>query len=275
MSSTTGDVDSAKAVQNSGSSTATPLEDDTPPPLLELQDVCVSYLGHEVIHNISLSINTGEVVAIVGPSGAGKSTLLRTINFLELPSSGRILFDGREMRTGKRSQLNAHRREVGMVFQSFNLFPHLTALRNVMIGPIYSRGVSRDEAETRAHQELAHVGLSSHAHFKPAQCSGGQQQRIAIARALAMDPRIMLFDEPTSALDPELGLEVLTTMRRLADEGMTMMVVTHEMHFTKNVADRVVFMADGVIVEEGPSADVISNPQHERTQRFLSAVKDR
>jgi polar amino acid transport system ATP-binding protein len=245
-------------------------------PLLELDAVSVSFKGHEVVHGVSLSVAAGEVVALIGPSGAGKSSLLRTINFLEPPSSGRILINGQEVtnRSGRR-ELDAHRREVGMVFQSFNLFPHLTALENVTLAQIHSRGIPRAQAQARALKELAHVGLASHAHLKPAKCSGGQQQRIAIARALAMDPMAILFDEPTSALDPELGVEVLATMRALADEGMTMIVVTHEMHFAEHVADRVVFMADGAIVEQGPPSQVIRAPQHERTRRFLAAFRDR
>lgn len=246
-------------------------------PLLELDRISVAYKGHQVVHEVSLSVRQGEVVALIGPSGAGKSSLLRSINFLEPPSSGRIVLDGKQIqddRRGRRS-LDALRRDVGMVFQSFNLFPHLTALQNVMLAQVHTLGVSKDDARARALKELAHVGLESHADVKPAKCSGGQQQRIAIARALAMDPRVMLFDEPTSALDPELGAEVLTTMRRLADEGMTMIIVTHEMHFAEDVADRIVFMADGRIVEQGPARELIRNPQHERTQRFLAAVRDR
>lgn len=246
-------------------------------PLLELDSISVAYKGHQVVHDVSLSVEQGEVVALIGPSGAGKSSLLRSINFLEPPSSGRILLDGKEIqrdRRGRRS-LDALRRDVGMVFQSFNLFPHLTAMENVMLAQVHTLGVAKDQARARALKELAHVGLESHANVKPAKCSGGQQQRIAIARALAMDPRVMLFDEPTSALDPELGAEVLVTMRRLANEGVTMIIVTHEMHFAEDVADRVVFMADGRIVEQGPAHELIRDPKHERTQRFLAAVRDR
>jgi polar amino acid transport system ATP-binding protein len=251
-----------------------PSRDAGPVPLLELDRVSVAYRHHEVVHEVSLEVGAGEVVALIGPSGAGKSSLLRSINFLEPPSSGRVLLEGREV-GGDRRSLDALRREVGMVFQSFNLFPHLTALENVMLAQIHTLGVSKEEARRRAMEQLAHVGLESHARAKPAKCSGGQQQRIAIARALAMSPRLMLFDEPTSALDPELGAEVLATMRALAGEGMTMVVVTHEMHFAEDVADRVVLMADGRIVEEGPARQVMSDPQHPRTQKFLSAVRGR
>lgn len=245
--------------------------------LLRLSGICVAYKGTEVVHDVSMAVRAGEVVALIGPSGAGKSSLLRSINYLEPPSRGRIEVAGRSIASDMPSHktLNALRRDVGMVFQQFNLFPHLTALENVMLAQIHTLGKSRPEAEKRARQELDHVGLAAHASVKPAKCSGGQQQRIAIARALAMDPKVMLFDEPTSALDPELGAEVLATMRRLAAEGMTMIVVTHEMHFAEDVADRIVFMADGRLVEEGTPEQVMRSPQHARTQRFLAAVTNR
>lgn len=246
------------------------------PALLELDRVCVAYKRHEVVHDVSLQVAVGEVIALIGPSGAGKSSLLRAVNFLEPPSKGRVIFQGKEVsaRQGRRA-LDAVRRDIGMVFQSFNLFPHLTALQNVMLAQVHTRGLPKEQARQRALRELDNVGLASHAHLRPSKCSGGQQQRIAIARALALDPKIMLFDEPTSALDPELGADVLATMRRLAGAGMTMLVATHEMHFAEDVADRIVFMADGRIVEQGPARQLMRSPQHERTQRFLSAVRER
>lgn len=251
-------------------------------PLLTLDGICVAYGGRQVVHDVSLEIAAGEVVALIGPSGAGKSSLLRSINFLEEPSRGRVHLDGAPVEAGARvhsrrgrQALTVLRRDVGMVFQQFNLFPHLSALENVVLAQVHTLGRSRRDAVERARRELDHVGLADHADARPANCSGGQQQRIAIARALAMDPRVMLFDEPTSSLDPELGLEVLTTMRRLAAEGMTMVVVTHEMHFAEDVADRVLFMAEGRVLEEGTAAQVMREPRHERTRRFLSAVRDR
>jgi polar amino acid transport system ATP-binding protein len=251
----------------------------TRPPLLQLDDICISYGHHTVVHDVSLRVDKGEVVALIGPSGAGKSSLLRSINLLEHPSRGTIQLDGQQIDTAtirRRSKaLIELRREVGMVFQQFNLFPHLTALENVVLAQRHALDRPKEDARQRAIEELEHVGLRDHADKRPGQCSGGQQQRIAIARALALDPKVMLFDEPTSALDPELGLDVLNIMRRLAAEGMTMLVVTHEMHFAEDVADRVLFMADGRIVESGPPSQVIRNPLVERTQRFVRAVKDR
>jgi polar amino acid transport system ATP-binding protein len=217
-------------------------------------------------------------VAIIGPSGSGKSTLLRCINQLEPPSAGRVMLAGVTIEAGvppARKELVQLRRAVGMVFQSFNLFPHLTVLRNICLAQERTMGRSRAEAEQVAMQLLKRVGLADKAGQYPARCSGGQQQRIAIARALALEPQLMLFDEPTSALDPELGLEVLAVMRELAEGGMTMIVVTHEMHFAESVSNRVLVMADGKVVEEGPSDSVMRNPQSERARRFLAAVKDR
>ncbi|MBK5567079.1 MAG: amino acid ABC transporter ATP-binding protein [Ensifer sp. SSB1] len=231
-----------------------------------------------VLNDINLEVGEGEVVAMIGPSGSGKSTLLRCINQLEPPTSGSITLAGITIDAGivaTRRQLTELRRTAGMVFQSFNLFPHMSVLRNVSLPQQRVLGRSRVEADERSMSLLSRVGLASKASEYPVRCSGGQQQRIAIARALALDPEIMLFDEPTSALDPELGLEVLNVMRELADGGMTMIVVTHEMHFAETVSDRVVVMADGRIVEEGPSREVMRNPHSQRARLFLNAVKNR
>jgi len=247
-------------------------------PLIVLDKVGKQYGAHTVLSGIDLAVQPGAVTAIIGPSGSGKSTLLRCINYLEPPSSGTITLDGIRLEAGKppaRRDLVALRRSVGMVFQSFNLFPHMSVLRNVSLAQERVAGRSRREADERSMQLLARVGLADKAHQYPQRCSGGQQQRVAIARALALDPKVMLFDEPTSALDPELGLEVLAVMRELAGSGMTMIVVTHEMRFAENVSDTVLVMADGVIVEQGPSAEVMRNPRQERTRRFLRAVNDR
>lgn len=247
-------------------------------PLLRLDAVRKRYGSHEVLAGVDLKMQAGEVLAVIGPSGSGKSTLLRCINQLEPPTSGRVTLAGVTVEAGhppSRQELIRLRRAVGMVFQSFNLFPHLTVLRNICLAQERAMGRSREEAEGIAMQLLSRVGLADKAHQYPSRCSGGQQQRIAIARALALDPQLMLFDEPTSALDPELGLEVLAVMRELAEAGMTMVVVTHEMHFAESVSNRVLIMADGRIVEEGPSAALMRNPQSERAKRFLNAVKNR
>ena len=246
--------------------------------LVRLDAIRKSYGLHTVLDDVNLKVLAGEVMAIIGPSGSGKSTLLRCVNLLERADSGRVTLAGVVVEGGKptpRKDLLQLRRSVGMVFQSFNLFPHLTVLRNISLAQERTMGRSREEAEVVGMQLLKRVGLADKATQYPARCSGGQQQRIAIARALALDPQVMLFDEPTSALDPELGLEVLAVMRELAEGGMTMMVVTHEMHFAENVSNRVLVMADGRIIEEGPSAEVMRNPQSARAKRFLSAVKDR
>jgi polar amino acid transport system ATP-binding protein len=245
--------------------------------IAEARKVRVDFQGHLAVRDVDLSVTRGEVVAIIGPSGSGKSTFLRCFNHLQTPTSGQIFIDGvptvsesGQAPTG--AELLRLRRKIGMVFQSFNLFPHLTALENIELAQVYAAGVGKKEARERGMELLQRVGLESKANARPAQCSGGQQQRIAIARALAIDPEIMLFDEPTSSLDPELGVEVLNVMRELAASGMTMMVVTHEMHFAEDVADRLVFMADGEILESGEPAWVLRNPQHQRTQKFLQAV---
>jgi polar amino acid transport system ATP-binding protein len=247
-------------------------------PFIRLQGIRKSYGTLEVLKGIDLSVSQGEVVAMIGPSGSGKSTLLRCVNQLEAHTEGSVSVGDTTIGPGGHpalKDLQRLRRKVGMVFQSFNLFPHLTVLRNISLAQERVLRRSRAEADERSRQLLSRVGLTDKASQYPARCSGGQQQRIAIARALALDPEVMLFDEPTSALDPELGVEVLTVMRELAENGMTMIVVTHEMHFAEDVSNRVVVMADGAIVEMGPSKSVMRAPQVERTRRFLSAVRDR
>lgn len=225
----------------------------------------------EVLKGINQHIKQGEKVVVIGPSGSGKSTFLRCLNLLEHPTEGEILIEGESI-TDKNTNVNAIREKMGMVFQQFNLFPHLTVLENITLAPMKVKKKSKEDAEKRAHELLNMVGLADKAESYPAQLSGGQQQRIAIARALAMDPDIMLFDEPTSALDPEMVGEVLTVMKNLADAGMTMVVVTHEMGFAREVASRVLFMDEGVVAEEGKPDELFSNPQNERTKEFLSKV---
>ncbi|MCO7569016.1 amino acid ABC transporter ATP-binding protein [Pseudomonas chlororaphis] len=247
-------------------------------PFLRLEAIHKQFGPYPVLHDVCFEMAQGEVVAIIGPSGSGKSTLLRCINQLEPATRGRVSMDGVHIEAGRplpRSELLKLRRRIGMVFQSFNLFPHLTVLRNVSLAQIRTLGRSAEEADARSLQLLDRVGLADKANAYPARCSGGQQQRIAIARALALDPELMLFDEPTSALDPELGLEVLAVMKELAREGMSMLVVTHEMHFAETVSDRVVVMAEGRIIEQGPSAQVMREPRHARVAQFLQAVRNR
>ena len=225
-----------------------------------------------ILHNVSLAVGPGEFVAITGPSGSGKSTMCRTINRLETIDSGEILIEGEPLpQEGK--DLARMRAELGMVFQQFNLFAHMTVLQNVMLGPVDVLGVSKEEARERAMDLLGRVGVAEQADKVPAQLSGGQQQRVAIARSLAMQPKAMLFDEPTSALDPEMINEVLEVMVRLAQQGMTMIVITHEMNFARRVADRVVFMADGQIVETGTPDEFFDHPQTKRAQDFLNSIK--
>ncbi len=250
-------------------------------PMVKAEAVRKHFGRLEVLKGIDLEVLPRTVMCIVGPSGSGKSTFLRCINHLEQISGGRLWVDGElvgyrqrgeKLYELKEKEVAEHRRDIGMVFQRFNLFPHMTALGNVSEAPVQVRGVSRAEATARGLELLDRVGLGDKCDMYPSQLSGGQQQRVAIARALAMDPKLMLFDEPTSALDPELVGEVLDVMRRLAEAGMTMIVVTHEMGFAREVGDKLVFMDDGVVVEAGNPRDVINNPQHERTQAFLSKV---
>jgi polar amino acid transport system ATP-binding protein len=239
--------------------------------MIELRDVHKRFGPLEVLKGISASVEKSEVVCIIGPSGSGKSTILRCINGLESYEAGDILVEGARVERNARS-ITAIREQVSMVFQRFNLFPHRTALDNVVEGPIYVKREPRAEALERGRALLAQVGLAEKADAHPAQLSGGQQQRVAIARALAMQPKAILFDEPTSALDPELVGDVLSVMRKLADDGMTMVVVTHEMGFARDVADRVLFIDGGVIVEQGAAKSVLNQPQHARTQDFLRRV---
>lgn len=239
--------------------------------MIEVKDLYKRFGDLEVLKGISEIIKESEVVCVIGPSGSGKSTFLRCINLLEMPSSGEIFIDGERI-TDKKININKIREEAGMVFQHFNLFPHKTTLQNVALAPIKVRKLSKGEAEKRAHDLLKKVGLEDKADVYPSALSGGQKQRVAIARALAMHPKVMLFDEPTSALDPEMVGEVLGVMKDLAHAGMTMVVVTHEMGFAREVADRVLFMDEGIIVERGTPDEVFSNPQHERTKSFLSKV---
>jgi len=252
--------------------------------MIRLEHVHKSFGTLEVLRDVSLEVQTGEVVCIIGPSGAGKSTLLRCINHLEGIDSGTIYLNGqpvyRYQRDGKvvvdpDRRIEEHRSEVGMVFQSFNLFPHLSAIENIMLAPVHVRGEPPAEVRRQALALLAKVGLSDKVDAYPEELSGGQQQRVAIARALAMRPQAMLFDEVTSALDPELIGDVLRVMRQLAVEGMTMVIVTHEMGFARDVADRVIFMADGIVLEEGTPEQIFTAPRHERTRQFLQSILER
>ena len=257
------------------------MTDEATAPRLSIRDLRKAYGPLQVIKDLSLDIGAGEALAVIGASGSGKSTLLRCINHLERPDSGEIRLDGKlvgwKERGGRRvaeseRELRRHRAEIGMVFQQFNLFPHMTAIDNIIEGPIAVRGTPRTEAIALARELLARVGLAEKTESYPAQLSGGQQQRVAIARALAMRPRVMLFDEVTSALDPELVDEVLGVMRQLAVDGMTMIVVTHEMDFAADVAQRVVFMDEGTIVEQGAPREMLRHPQQARTQQFLKRL---
>lgn len=239
--------------------------------MIKMTNVCKNFGTLEVLRNVSMKVDAGEVVVVIGPSGSGKSTLLRTINGLESIRSGEITLEGISVHAGKQS-LHAARKMTGMVFQQFNLFNHKTVLENITMGPVHVQKKSKAEAEEIARKLLLKVGVSEKADVYPSKLSGGQQQRVAIARALAMHPQVMLFDEPTSALDPEMIAEVLDVMKNLAQDGMTMVVVTHEMGFAREVADRVIFMAEGSIVEEASPDDFFCRPQNERTKQFLSKV---
>ena len=249
--------------------------------IIKTENICKSFGSVDVLKNVSLTVEPGEVVVIIGPSGAGKSTYLRSLNHLEKPTSGKIWIDDKliEDRVNGHNQVKLPHKEraailleMGMVFQRFNLFPHKTALQNVMLAPMNVKGVPEKEAKEKAVKLLNQVGLGDKLDSYPAKLSGGQQHRVAIARALAMEPKMMLFDEPTSALDPELVGDVLNVMKELAEEGMTMLVVTHEMGFAREVADRVVFMYDGAILEEGSPKEIFTNPKHDRTRQFLQSV---
>ena len=248
---------------------------------LTAEHIIKDFGDHRVLGDVSMSVNPGDVVSIIGPSGAGKSTFLRCMNLLETPTSGVLEIGDFKITIGpghkkaSKKELSTLRRNVGMVFQNFNLFPHLTVAENICLAQRRVLGRGKEEARNRAMELLERVGLKDKAEQYPGRCSGGQQQRVAIARSLSLDPKVMLFDEPTSALDPEVGAEILAVMRELANDGMTMMVVTHEMGFAREVGDRLYVMVDGVIVESGDPEVVMTTPQHERTKQFLGAVLGR
>ncbi|PTF67622.1 amino acid ABC transporter ATP-binding protein [Staphylococcus chromogenes] len=239
--------------------------------MIKINKLYKSFGEHDVLKGIDLNIQQGEVVAIIGPSGSGKSTLLRCMNLLEQPTKGQVIFEGKDL-TEKSTKVDQLRQDMGMVFQNFNLFPHKKVIDNIILAPSLLKKGHKQALNDQALSLLDRVGLKDRAVAYPNQLSGGQKQRVAIARALAMNPKVMLFDEPTSALDPEVVGEVLTVMKDLAKEGMTMVVVTHEMEFAKNVSDRVIFMADGNVVEEGKPEAIFEHPQHQRTQSFLKRV---
>lgn len=239
--------------------------------LIEVTNLCKSFDGHEVLKGINTTISRGDVVAIIGPSGCGKSTFLRSLNLLEVPTSGTITFEGTDI-TDKSVNINKMREKIGMVFQQFNLFPNMTVQQNIMLAPVQLKKMSKEDAQAKALELLERIGLPDKADAYPSRLSGGQKQRIAIARALAMNPDIMLFDEPTSALDPEMVGEVLGLMKQLAKDGMTMVIVTHEMGFAKEVSNRVMFINEGIIQEEGAPQEFFSNPKNPRLKDFLSKV---
>lgn len=240
--------------------------------MIKVNDLHKSFGKNEVLKGINLNIEKGEVVAIIGPSGSGKSTLLRCLNLLEEPSSGQIVFENNDLTNTKGAKLDQLRQKMGMVFQGFNLFPHKKVIENITLTPLTLKKGQKSELEDQAKQLLKKVGLEDKADVYPSKLSGGQKQRVAIARALAMNPAVILFDEPTSALDPEVVGEVLSVMKDLAKEGMTMVVVTHEMGFAKNVSDHVIFMDEGIVQEEGTPEQIFDNPKNERTKQFLSKV---
>ena len=239
--------------------------------MISVKDLRKNFEGVEVLKGMNVEINKGDVMCVIGPSGSGKSTFLRCLNLLEKPTGGTIIFEGEDL-TDKKVDLNRHRQKMGMVFQQFNLFPHMSILENLTCAPMMLKKIPREEAEKKAMELLARVGLADRADSYPNQLSGGQKQRVAIVRALCMEPEVMLFDEPTSALDPEMVGEVLDVMKELAREGMTMVVVTHEMGFAREVSNRVLFLDDGLIAEEGSPKDIFDNPQCERLQTFLAKV---
>ncbi len=244
--------------------------------LIETKDLCKYYNDGAIkaLDMVSAKIQKGEVVVIIGPSGSGKSTFLRSLNLLEVPTSGSVIFEGQEI-TDPKININIHRQKMGMVFQQFNLFPHMNVLKNLTLGPVKLLKMAEADAEAKALELLDRVGLKDRADAYPSQLSGGQKQRVAIVRALCMNPEVMLFDEPTSALDPEMVGEVLGVMKRLAEEGMTMVVVTHEMGFARDVADRIIVMADGVIIEEGTPEQIFTAPKNERTKEFLKRTLEK
>ena len=239
--------------------------------MINVENLVKTFDGTNVLNGINVTVNKGDVVCVIGPSGSGKSTFLRCLNLLEKPTGGRIIFEGDDL-TDKKVDLNLHRQKMGMVFQQFNLFNHMTVMENMTCAPIMLKKCSKAEAEAKAVELLGRVGLADRADAYPAQLSGGQKQRVAIVRALCMDPDVMLFDEPTSALDPEMVGEVLDVMKGLAKEGMTMVVVTHEMGFAREVSNRILFLDDGVIAEEGTPEDIFENPKCERLKNFLAKV---
>ena len=239
--------------------------------MIETKDLKISFGELKVLKGITQTIKQGEKVVIIGPSGSGKSTFLRCLNLLETPDSGSIFFEGNDI-TSKNADINLVRRQMGMVFQHFNLFPHLTVLKNITLAPVKLKLLSQNQAEEKAMELLERIGLADKANVYPSTLSGGQKQRIAIVRSLAMSPKVMLFDEPTSALDPEMVGEVLSVMKELAKGGMTMVVVTHEMGFAREVADRVVFMEDGIVAEEGTPSQIFDSPKSERLKKFLNCI---